>query len=826
MLLSVGISLELPLTDPVAVFALAMLIFLVAPRLVERFKVPGIIGVILAGALVGPNGFHLLERNATIILLGTVGLIFLMFLAGIEIDLQGFRRYRSRSIGFGVLSFALPQAMGTALGHLLGFSWPSAILLGALLASHTLLAYPQALRLGIAKNEAVTVSVGGTMIADTAALLVLAVVAASAAGSLDAAFWVRIVLSLLVFGAVVLVGLPRLARWFFRNEAVNANATFVFVMTTLFLGALMALVAGVEAIIGAFLVGLALNRLIPSESSLASRIHFVGDAFFIPFFMLSVGMLVDVRVLFGGARTWVVMTALLVAGIAAKWGAAWVTGRLLSYSVDEVRTVVGLTVPRASATLAIALIGHDLGLFDDVVENSVILLMMATCFLGPALVERHGRQLALDEEHRPSGPTDAPLRLMVPMSNPKTANALMELALLVRPRDATDPLYALTVVPEEGGDGGEYVANAERMLSHAVAFGAGADVPVQPVTRVDQNFASGIVRAMVETRISTLIVGWDGRASRQWMFGSVLDQVLGQATQQVVVAKLGHPLNTTRRLTVVIPRGADHDTGFHESARLVKRMANRLGAPVRVLVVESDPTVYQRQLEPMAPADVPMDFDRASDWTRALPWLRDRTAPDDLVVVLAARRNTVAWHPALLRLPSRLARLACESFLMIYPGTRGEGSREPVGERGLARALTVGRIAVPLTANVYEEALEELLQRQFSGSKRRVKELVQVLRSAGAPLSLAPGVAIPHARVDSLTEPIAFVGIHPDGLSVPEASGSVHVLVLVLSPTDQPRAHLTLLADLARAMATPDRVARLRAASDAEAVAHALTGRA
>jgi len=347
---------------------------------------------------------------------------------------------------------------------------------------------------------------------------------------------------------------------------------------------------------------------------------------------------------------------------------------------------------------------------------------------------------------------------------------------------------------------------------------------VLPLTRVDQNFASGITRGMVETRTTTLIVGWDGRGSREWMFGSVLDQVLDQTLQQVIVAKLGHPLNTTRRVILVVPKGADHMRGFFDTIGLVKLMASRLNTPVTVLVVESDPEIYRRQLDEVAPTDVPLTFERVSSWTRALPWLREHTKSEDLVVALAARRNTVAWHPALLRLPSRLARLVCESFLMVYPGARSDSAREPLGERGMARALTADRIVVPLEAQSYDEAVDELLRRQFGGNKRRVKELAQVLRKQGPPLCITPGVAIPHARVDSLSEPMAFLGVHPAGFSVPQAEAPVHVLMLVLSPEGEPTAHLEVLADIARAVATPTRVNRLRMAEDAGVAQAALFG--
>lgn len=819
----VAAHFALPFTNPVLVFALAMVIFLLAPMAVERFRVPGMIGLIVAGMLVGPNGFNLLEREPTIVLLGTVGLIYLMFLAGVEIDLQGFRRVRGRSVVFGAITFTVPLALGAGAAVLLGFDTPSAVLLGALLASHTLLAYPLAMRFGIAKNQAVTVAVGGTMIADTAALLTLAIVAAAHGGQLDAGFWIRLVVSLGVFVAVVTLGVPRLARWFFRHEPSGSTATFLFVLAALFAGAYLAEVAGVEAIVGAFLVGLALNRLIPAQGAITSRIHFVGEAFFIPFFLLWVGMLVDWRVLIGGGRAWLIMGTLLVTGVAAKWLAAGVTRRLFGYSDAEGWTIFGLSVPRASATLAIALIGNELGIFDNVVENGVILLMTVTCFLGPWAMERYGRRVALDEERRPVEPGSAPRRILVPMANPSTSTTLVDLAMLLREDDAREPLYALSVVPDEGGGAAEQVADAEKVVSRAVAHGAGADVPVVPLTRVDQNFANGIARAAVETRATAMVVGWDGRTSRQWVFGGVLDQLLEQTRQLVVVAKLGHPLNTTKRLVLVLPPGADHASGFDEAVRAVKRTASRLAADLAVLVVESAPEPYRTQIDAVKP-DVPLTaVEAVPRWDALDDSLTDRLRRDDLVVVLTARRDTLTWHPRLERLPARLTHLIPESFLLIYPAEPGE-SASVARIPGLPRALARDRIVLGARAADPTKVLEALLERRFH-ENRRLRDVLHVLEDApgGRAIAIAPGVVILHARLDWLSDPLLFLGVCSEGVRFPGTDQPAAVVFLVLSPTDQPAAHLAVLADVARVVALPSRVEALRSAGSVEEAVRVLT---
>jgi Kef-type K+ transport system membrane component KefB len=817
-----GFSLTVPFTNPVLVFALAMVIFLVAPLIVERYRVPGMVGVIVAGALVGPHGLNLLERGSTIVLLGTVGLIYLMFLAGVGIDLHGFRRYRWQSLGFGALTFGFPLLLGWGGGNLLGLEARSALLLGALLASHTLVAYPLAITMGIVRNGAVTAAVGGTMITDTAALLVLAVLAAATQGALDAAFWVRLSLSLSAFVALITLGLPRLARWYFRRETTSTAATFLFVMTALFAGAFLAQVAGVEAIIGAFLVGLALNRLIPANGLLSNRIHFVGEAFLIPFFLLSIGMLVDARVFLSGPRAWMVLLVLLGAGVLGKWLAAEGTRLLFRLSRAEAGSIFGLSVSRASATLAIALIGHEIGLFDEFVENGVVVLMAVTCFLGPWMVERHGRALALAEEQAPVTGGEAPARLLIPMSNPRTAPALLDLALVLRDARSVEPVYALTVVPDEGESAESYVANAEQMLSKAVAYAAGAGVQVQPVTRVDQNFASGIVRGAVETRTATIVIGWDGRTSRQRVFGSVLDQLLEQSAQQVIVAKLGHPLNTTKRIVGVLATGSDHHAGFGDAVGTIKRLANGLGATVHLLTIGDAIEGYLEAFRQIKP-EAPLKGERTEGWNAALGTLRLLLKPEDLVVGLSARRGTVSWDPYLQRLPARLVKLVPESFLMLYPSERTDAPPAG-GELEPPSAFDRKRLAATLSGKSAHSALDALLALEFPEDRGRRRDILRLLLHSdrGAVIELTPGVVIAHARLEFLDEPRLFLGRSPEGVAFPGSATPARVVFLLLSPAEEPAAHLASLAEVARLVADRARIHAIAEAESAEAMVRAL----
>jgi Kef-type K+ transport system membrane component KefB/nucleotide-binding universal stress UspA family protein len=674
------VNWNLPIEHPVLIMAVAMGVFLMAPALAERLRAPGLIGILVAGGIIGPNALNVLARDQTIVLLGTVGLLYLIFVAGISIDLHSYRHYRNRSLTFGTVSFLIPQVVGTGVFVMLGYGLAPSLLLGSMFGSHTLISYPIAVRFGISKNIAVTTAVGGTIITDTAALMVLAVVAASTRGALDAGFWLRLLLSLAVYTTSVWLILPRLGRWFFRHERTGATAEFVFMLTALFTGAFLAGAAGFQPIIGAFLVGLALNRLVPEQSVLMNRIHFVGESFFIPFFLLSVGMLIDLRILAGDVRAWQVMLAMIITVMLTKGGAAKVAQRMFGYSSAEGWAMVGLTVPQAAATLAVALVGLEVGLLDDVVLNGAIMMMLVTCLVGPWLMEKYGRQIALVEEQRPYDPADAPQRVLVPVSNPNTAEDLMDLALMIRARDSTEPVLPLAVVPADTDRSAEYVANAEKMLRHVVAYAKSAGARVIPLTRVDHNFASGIARGATETRASTLVVGWDGqRASRRGIFGTVLDQVLQQTKHQIIVAKLGHPLNTTERIVLLIPRGTDHVPGFPAAAGTVKLLANRLGARISGYTVGDPAATYLEQFESLKPT-APCTFDAAPDWPTTLRRLAANLRADDLVVVLGARRGSLAWVPALERLPGRLAGLGPESFLVIYPAEIVAPASVTVGE--------------------------------------------------------------------------------------------------------------------------------------------------
>jgi Kef-type K+ transport system membrane component KefB/mannitol/fructose-specific phosphotransferase system IIA component (Ntr-type) len=825
------VDFSLPFRDPVLIVALVLLIILLSPLLLRRFRIPGLIGLILAGVVVGPNALNLLDRDPTIILLGTMGLLYLMFLAGLEINLNLFAKNRNQSIIFGALTFALPQGIGAAMAfYLLGgvfgldFGWPSAILLGSLFASHTLLAYPIASKLGLAKTTYSTTAVGATIITDVAALLVLAIVAASTRGALDAVFWVRLVVSLAIFVVIMFWLVPRIGKWFFRRVRGEGDAEFVFVLTAVFMAALLAELAGVEAIIGAFLAGLALNRLVPEHGPLMSRIQFVGESLFIPFFLISVGMLVDLRVLFSGLDAWIVAGAMTGTVILTKGAASLLTGPLFGYSPDETKVVFGLTIPQAAATLAAGLIGFEVGLFDTAILNGTIVMILITCLVGPYVTEKWGRKIALRIEVEPPEAGEAPQRILVPLANPQTAEPLMDLAFFVRDPRLEEPIFPLTVA-RDGENVDVEVAAGERLLSHAVIHAAAADVPVLPMTRVDESIPEGIVRAVKERRISTVIIGWNGQPSaQQRIFGGILDIVLEQTDELILVCRIDHPLNTTDRVVMAVPPFAEREVGFLEAARAARLLASQMGARLNVLTDPAHRESVQQLTRRLRP-EVDVRYPELPAWAGLMDYMDKHLRENDLLLLVGAREGTIAWRPALNRLPRILSqRFPNANFITMYPSEvllKAPPEPDRPGDAVGPETYAPSHILVGLPDRPLEETVAALLAGAFpddAATRTAIAARLGATQETYSP-EVRPGVVLLHAAVDAVEEPVLLVGTSDEGIHGERLASPAHAVVVLLSPSaDEHTRHLRALAQVARAVRSDETVEALRRATDPEEV--------
>jgi nucleotide-binding universal stress UspA family protein len=542
-------------------------------------------------------------------------------------------------------------------------------LLAAVFASHTLLAYPIVNQYGITKNPAVTAVFGGILFTDTLALIILAIVVGAIDGGLTLVLFVEIFVSLAILFAGTWFLAPPIARWFFQNFSEESYFEFLLVATVFFAAASLAELLDIAAILGAFVAGLALNRLIPEGGTLRTRIEFVGNALFIPFFLIHVGMLVDFGVILDGPETLQIAATIIVVMVAMKFVAAWTVSTIQGYDENERGVIFGLSTGQAAAALAITLIGFEEGLFTEAVLNAVVLMLLVTAVVSPWLTERASQRLALGKDVEFGGGAAMDPRILLPLShNAELQRRLLEFAFVLKGESRDEPVHILTVVrPNAGGNTEETVAATRKELEGFTEIGSEAEVPVDAETRINHNPASGIVQGALEVQANLIVMGWDASTSvSQRMFGSVIDQVLATTRLPVLVARLGHPANTTKRLFVVIPSGIDHHEGFFENVHLVKKLADRLGVTITALVVDGDPENYE-ELFGLVEPEAGATFSRLSDWGELLPTLEERTRPDDLIAVLSSRPGEIGWHNELRDLPSRLEELPPASFVMLHP---------------------------------------------------------------------------------------------------------------------------------------------------------------
>lgn len=662
-----NIHLSLPFEEPVLIFTLVLLIILAAPIVLGKLRIPSIVGLILAGVIVGPNGFNILSRDASIVLFGTVGLLYIMFLAGLEIDMIDFKKYRTRSIVFGALTFTIPIVVGTLVFlNVLDYEVKPAILLASMFAPHTLLAYPIVSRLGLSKNEAVTVTIGGTLITDTAVLLVLAVITGTTQGNMSVGFWVEMLIKMSVFVFIVMWAFPRLARWMFKQIESEKGAQYIFVLALVFAAAFLAELAGMEAIIGAFLAGLALNPLIPHTSPLMNRIEFVGNNIFIPFFLISVGMLVDLIRLFTDTNALLIAATIVILAPATKYSAAYITQRIFGYSIIQRNLMFGLSSAHAAATLAVVLAGYDIGLLGESALNGTVALILVSSMVSSFVTEKVGRQLAIIESRRKPDVSQKPDRILVPISNPKTIERLIDLSVMLKNPASKEPIYPLAVVVDNE-HAEEEIYQKNKMLQEAIHHASATDSDVQLVSKLDINIASGILRSIKELMITEVVLGWNAKiTTRDRIFGTVLDSLLDNTEQMILVCKIIQPLNTTHRLVIIVPTNAELERGFLRWIRSVKLLSTQLGAKIvfrgrrrtlnklRSVVNDTKPTVEAEYLP----------YNNLNEFTT----MKSELKKDDMVIVVSARKRTVSYNSNLDYVPRVLSRNYKEnSFIVIYP---------------------------------------------------------------------------------------------------------------------------------------------------------------
>lgn len=668
----------LPLTHPILKFLLILIIILFAPILLNKIKIPHLLGLIIAGAVIGPNGLFLMERDSSIILSGTAGLLYIMFLAGLEIDLADFKKNSGKSVVFGMYTFLIPMILGILGGiYVLGFSVPTSVLLASMFASHTLITYPIISKFGVAKNRAVNITVGGTLITDTLALLVLAVIVGMSVGEVNSQFWIRLVISILIFGLIVMLLFPIIGRWFLKRFDDKVSQ-YIFVLVMVFLGAVLAELAGIEGIIGAFLSGLALNRLIPHTSPLMNRIEFVGNAIFIPFFLIGVGMLIDFRVFYKDLDTIKVAVVMIIIATVAKFMAAWLTQKTFGFSKDERHLIFGLSNSQAAATLAAVIVGYNIilgetesgepiRLLSESILNGTILMILFTCTVASFVSQKGARNIALSEagETSEEEESDNLEKILIPISNADTVDELIHLGITMQSsKKNKGDIYALSILNNTTTDGSEE-KRARKLLHHAAVTASATDNELYELLRYDLDIVNGITSVVKENKITDIILGLHVKKGISDSFlGNLTEGILTKCNTTTIVYKPAQPFGTIKRHIIIVPEHAEKEIGFPFWLIKVWNIARNSGDKL-VFYAAPETLRFIKEIQLKHPLD--FDGNEFTNWEDFLGLARDFQEDDNLIIVMS-RKNKASYQKNMNRIPTYLNEyFVNNSFILIFP---------------------------------------------------------------------------------------------------------------------------------------------------------------
>lgn len=655
-----------PIENPIIIFAIIILIILVTPYFSRKLKVPAIFGLIISGLIIGPHGTGIISDNLGVKILSSVGLLYLMFLAGLEINMVSFQRSRYKSIVFGILTFFIPLSLGyIVLKFAFNFSFHSALLLASMFSTHTLVSYPVVNKLNIAKREPVVITIGGTIITDTAVLLLLTVIVASFQGKLDMFFWIKLFLLLAIFVFLVLWGVPKLSRWFFKHIQAEDSAQYLFVLSVFLLSSLLAMLAGIEAIVGAFLSGLALNRVIPSHSALMQRITFIGNTLFIPFFLIGVGMIINLKVLFSGYEAVLYALVIIAIALVSKYLAAYFTQVIYKFTKNERNLIFGLSASHAAATIAVILVGYNLGILDEAALNATILLILVSCSVSSFITERSGREIVLKEPEPTEKQKNEQDNILVTFSNPDNVRPIIDFAIMSR-LSSNSLIYPLSIVQDD-----EHVERTLQFNKDLVNSIAGnlidTDVDLRPVTRIDINIPTGISRTAKELRIKKILLGWSGKSNTaNYFFGNIIENLLENCRQMMMVSKFTLPLISTKNIYLFLPLHAEKEQGFNYLMATVKSLALSLGA--KIIIVGHNQS--HEQIRSF------LAYDRFFNDVKYLTFeyypnivsVAEKIQKNDLVIAVSARPYTLSYNRRLDLLPKILSRhLTDQNYVIVFP---------------------------------------------------------------------------------------------------------------------------------------------------------------
>ena len=689
---------ELPLSNPVLIFSLILFIILLSPILLKKINIPGIIGLIISGVIIGPHGLNILAKNSAVDLFSTIGLLYIMFIAGLELDMNEFKANRNKSLLFGFFTFIFPLTIGFPVCYyLLQYDFNASFLTASMFATHTLVAYPIVSKLGIAKNQAVAITVGGTILTDTAVLIILAVIMGSSQGNLNQAFWIKLTVSLAIFSAIMFLVIPRIAKWFFKKLESEKHAHYIFVLSVVFFAAFLAEVAGVEPIIGAFVAGLALNPLIPHSSALMNRIEFIGNSLFIPFFLISVGMLVDISVILSGPTALIVAGTLSVVAIFGKWIAAFFTQIVFKYTRTERQLIFGLSSAHAAATLAVILVGFKAKILDENILNGTIILILITCIVASFATEKAAKKIAICEEEvsHEDAHSDQILdeHILIPLAKTSATATLLDFALLIKDKKSSNPVTLLTIVPNND-QAEKNILKYRKAVDKFVIQGSASEVKINTIARIDHNPASGIARTSKEIMSDIVIVGWPRKTGfLDKIFGEHVDSIINNVDKSLFICRFQKTFIEEKRLVFICPPFSERGVGFHLLLQKICRLSQELSIPI-VIYAEYKTHQTIQQIAANLKLNAKLGFKSIMDW-EDFESISDEIKPTDLIVFNLSRKGSVSYQSIFDKLPQKFEKSFDDNnLILVYSQDDRKGTSMDAYEDFTATPLTKGLEAI------------------------------------------------------------------------------------------------------------------------------------
>ncbi|MBF1397248.1 cation:proton antiporter [Prevotella histicola] len=672
-----NLSQYFPITDPTLIFFVVLLMILLSPIIMGRLRIPHIIGMVLAGVIVGKYGLNILERDASFELFGRVGLYYIMFLAGLEMDMEGLKKNRTRVIVFGLLTFLVPFAMTYFMGvSLLSYTPLAALLLSAIMASNTLIAYPIVGRYGLTRHTSSTLSVGSSMMALFMALIVMASIVNSFQGGAGIGFWVLFVVKFFVYSIGLILVIPRLTRWFLRRYS-DAVMQFIFILAVVFLSAALSDAVGLEGIFGAFLSGLILNRFIPRVSPLMNRIEFTGNALFIPYFLIGVGMLINVRLLFQGTHILWVVFCLVLFGTLGKAVAAYLAVGVFRMPRLAGHMMFGLTSAHAAGAIAMVMVGRRLEispgvyLFGDEVLNGIVIMILFTCVISTVVTEWAAQRLRLKEKKEPElVKTVNDEKILIPVKYPEYADNLVSMATMMRNPKLKRELVALNVVYDDVNMRHNQ-AEGQRLLEHLQHLASASDVPMTTQVRIAANIANGIKHAFKEFQASEILMGLHFHHNiSKGFWGEFTRSLYNGLSRQIIITRIMQPLNTVRRIQVIVPSRAEFEPGFYRWLERLARMTENLECRI-IFHGRKDTLQLINEYIHNNFASVRAEYVPMKHWNE-LPDLATKVSKDHLFVIVTARKGTISYKSAMERLPDEVNRyFKGKTLMIIFPDQYG-----------------------------------------------------------------------------------------------------------------------------------------------------------